>query len=184
MDLLHHQTPRVFVKNGHQYWTLYVDRFEQRSSLSLFQCSQQERHERSLIPVFKNEVDARRFDRCAVRSTTHCYALDQWKTNDTYPMEPHMSHLSVSASIRGIPRYLWNECELYDIVPFDLHDMDLVLSLSLKANVGFFVVGTFHVLGNRLSMNGVVVDPSLQDHFSDHEHLTLMQTTYEDLYLD
>lgn len=180
MDFLLNQTPCVFVKNEKQFLNLYVDHMERISPLHLFH---KENSERTVIPVFKSESDANRFKHCALQSISYCYVFDKWETNEVYPMDINMSHLSITSNIKPVPKYLWNECELYDIVPFNLNDMDLILSLSLTANIGYFVVGGFHVVGNQVSMNGVVVDPALHNHFNDNEHMALMQQTYEHIYL-
>jgi hypothetical protein len=96
-----------------------------------------------------------------------------------------MSHLSLSSKIHHIPNELYDVApfDLNDVAPFDLNDTDTILSLSLKAHIGIFIIGTFNVLANTVSMNGIVVDFALHDRFTDQEHMTMLQDTYESIYL-
>jgi len=168
------QTPYVFMKNNKQFFNVHVDNLDRSTSLKMFR---RDNSERTVIPVFKCREDATRFQQSTVQS---CYAFDTWKTEEVYPIDVNMSHLALTSKIHHIPKYL---CELYDVAPFDLNDADTILSLSLKAHIGFFVIGTFNVLANTVSMNGIVVDLTLYDHFTDQEHMTLLRATYESIYL-
>lgn len=175
-----YQSPYVFVKNRTRFFNVHVNNLDRTTPLRMFH---RDNTERAVIPVFKCREDAIRFQRSAIQSNKCCYTFDKWKTAEVYPIDIHMSHLSITSKITPIPKYLWNECGLYEITPLDLNDTDFIVSLSLKAHIGFFVVGTFNVLENTISMNGVVVDSDLHDQLTDQEHMTLLQTTYENIYL-
>jgi len=168
------QTPYVFVKMfaNEQFLNVHVEKLDRLTPLKTFH---RDNNERTVMPVFKCQEDAMRFRR---RTSECCYALNLWKTDEVYPIDHNMSHLSLTSKIKFSPNY---PCELYDIAPFDLHDVDAILSLSLKAHIGFFMVGTFNILGNTISMNGIVVD--LEHRCTDQEHIILLQNTYENIYL-
>ena len=175
-----YQTPYVFVKNRTQFFNVHVDNLDRTTPLKMFH---RDNTERVVIPVFKSREDATRFQRSAIQMKTCCHTFDTWKTAEVYPIDVNMSHLSLTAKMHTVPKYLWDECELYEPTPLDLNDIDAILSLSLKAHIGYFVVGTFNILENTLSINGVVVDSNLHHEFTDQEHMALLQTTYERIYL-
>jgi len=162
------QTPYVCMKNNTRFFNLHVNNLDRSTPLKMFR---RDNTERTVIPVFKCREDAMRFK----STNTSCYA--PWKIEAVYPIDVNMSHLSLSSKIHHIPN------ELYDVAPFDLNDTDTILSLSLKAHIGFFIIGTFNVLANTVSMNGIVVDFALHDRFTDQEHMTMLQATYESIYL-
>lgn len=164
-----YQNPCVF-KRDDAYLQFNVPNHLGQSRLKAFQNTQH----RSIVPVFKSPGDAERFRKEAI----YLSAVFRWEVNDTFPIDEGMNHLSITSEVFHLP-----EPHSPDCVPLDLNDVDTVLSLCLRANYGFFVVGSFHVVSNVLTVNGVVVDPILDYHFNDKEHLNVLKHTYESIYL-
>ena len=167
-----YQNPCVF-KRDDAYLQFNVPNHLGPSRLKAFQKNHVDEH-RSIVPVFKSPRDADRFRREAI----YLNAVFRWKVNDTFPIDENMNHLSITSELFHLP-----ESHSPERVSLDLNDADTVLSLCLRANYGFFVIGSFHVVSNVLTVNGVVVDPSLDYHFNDSEHLNVLKKTYEDIYL-
>ena len=132
-----YQTPYVFVKNRTQFFNVHVDNLDRTTPLKMFH---RDNTERVVIPVFKSREDATRFQRSAIQTKTCCHTFDTWKTAEVYPIDVNMNHLSLTTKVHTVPKYLWDECELYEPTPLDLNDIDAILSLSLKAHIGYFVV--------------------------------------------
>ena len=167
-----YQNPSVF-KREDTYLQFNVPNHSGPSRLKAFQKNHVEEH-RSLLPVFKSPGDASRFR----KEVIYLSAMFRWEVNDTFPIDEGMNHLSITADLFHLP-----EPHSADCVPLDLNDMDTILSLCLCANFGFFVIGSYHVVSNVLTVSGVVVDPSLENHFNDNEHLNVLKHTYERIYL-
>lgn len=168
-----YQNPRVFKKDD-AYLQFNVPNHLGPSRLKAFQKVDHVEEHRSLVPVFKSPGDAERFR----KEVIYLSAVFQWEVNDTFPIDDGMNHLSITSDLFHLP-----ELHSPDCVPLDLNDVDTVLSLCLRAHYGFFVVGSFNVVSNVLTVNGVVVDPSLDHHFNDIEHLNVLKHTYESIYL-
>ena len=175
-----YQNPRVF-KRDDAYLQFNVPNHLGSSRLKAFQKNQDDEH-RSLVPIFKSPRDADRFRKEVIYLNT----VFRWEVNDTFPIEENMNHLSITADILHLPEPQRGGARIArqpECVSLDLGDVDTVLSLCLRANYGFFVVGSFNVVSTLLTINGVVVDPLLDYHFNDTEHINVLKQSYENLYL-
>jgi hypothetical protein len=129
--------------------------------------------ERNVIPVFKSPVDATRFERDVLSQGT----MRSWRIEDTYPIDVNMNYLSMVSLLETSVCTKDANC-----TPLDLDDMDTVLSLSVLAHYGFFVVGTFDVTRGEVSINGVLVDANLQS-VGEDEHVHMLKRVYEKIYI-
>lgn len=131
-------------------------------------------HERNVLPVFKNKKDAERFERDVLSRSGGI-----WTVEYTFPVDERMDHLSVVSTLCSKTNTFLGDSHM---TTFDLHDPDTIVSLSVRAHYGFLVVGSFHVVSNVVSLNGIVVTPNLE-HVSEQEHLNTLCDLFEESYL-
>lgn len=125
---------------------------------------------RPVVPIFHSKREGLRFrDEVVCRYHSH---MTQWELY--YPVDdgvlPDLCrsvYVENTLRNRSKPK---NDTLQSHPVPFDFSNKDLIVSMSLRSNTGFFVVDSFDVCDHILSMNGVLVESSYENVSSD-EHL-------------
>lgn len=125
---------------------------------------------RPVVPIFHTKRECVRFrDEVVCRYHSH---VTQWEiyfpvSDVVLPDLCRSVYVENTLRNRSKPQ---NDTLQSHPVPFDFSNKDLIVTMSLRSNTGFFVVDSFDVCDRILSMNGVLVESSYENVSSD-EHL-------------
>jgi hypothetical protein len=126
---------------------------------------------RPVVPIFHSKREGLRFrDEVVCRYHSHMTEWEMYYSandNGVLPDLCRMVYVENTLRNRSKPK---NDTFQSHPVPFDFSNKDLIVSMSLQSNTGFFMVDSFDVSKQILSMNGVLVESSYEN-VSGDEHV-------------
>lgn len=139
---------------------------------------------RPVLPIFPSKSECLRFrDEVVCHYHSHMTEWEMYFPIDDRALPDRCRSVYVENALRNRSQPK-NDTFQSHPVPFDFsNDEDnIVVTMSLRSHMGFFVVHSFDVCDQILSMNGVLVDSSY-DNVSSEEHVRYLCDNLENNFL-
>lgn len=128
---------------------------------------------RPVLPIFPSESECVRFRNQVMRK--YVPHTSEWNMYGSFSDTRTLPDLCSAVYVENVLRDEVPQSVAFDSkpVPFDFSNEDIILSMALQSQMGFFVVDSFDITNGILSMHGVITESSYENVSSD-EHLEYM----------